>query len=80
MANYHEIKCDPVHFQALITGEKNFEIRKNDRGYRVGDDLLIREFDRRNGEYTGRMLGKKITYIVEGQYGLPLDICVMQLR
>lgn len=33
----HEIKITEVFADAVISGRKTFEIRKNDRGYNVGD-------------------------------------------
>lgn len=41
----HELKCHPKYFQRLATGQKNFEIRENDRNYQVGDRLIIKEYD-----------------------------------
>ena len=33
----HELKTLPEYFDAVFMGKKNFEIRKNDRDYKVGD-------------------------------------------
>lgn len=38
----HVLKIDRNWFDDIATGKKNFEIRKNDRGYSVGDYLDIR--------------------------------------
>ncbi|MBP1544345.1 MAG: DUF3850 domain-containing protein [Oscillospiraceae bacterium] len=40
----HELKCHPEYFDALILGKKTFEIRKNDRDFRVGDLVALNEF------------------------------------
>src|SRR3954470_11426726 len=54
----HELKCWPEFYKALVSGEKTFELRKNDRGFRVGDVLWLREWRRLAfsaplGQYTG---------------------------
>jgi uncharacterized protein DUF3850 len=45
VCGYHDIKCWPEAFVALADGTKTFEWRRDDRGYRVGDLLMIREWD-----------------------------------
>lgn len=56
-----DLKIEPKYFEAQEKGDKNFEIRKNDRGYQVGDLLFLHEYE--NNQYTGRILVRKITYI-----------------
>ncbi|WP_461213856.1 DUF3850 domain-containing protein [Lacticaseibacillus sp. GG6-2] len=57
----HHLKIAPEFFDAQIRGNKNFEIRKNDRNYHTGDYLTLREWDGEN--YTGRWLQVYVTYI-----------------
>lgn len=40
----HELKTWPDSFEAIVRGEKRHEVRKNDRGFAVGDELVLREF------------------------------------
>lgn len=42
----HALKTAPEHFQALMDGTKTAELRKDDRGFAVGDVLLLCEWDR----------------------------------
>ena len=75
----HELKTDPSAFDAIAAGNKRFELRYNDRNFRVGDKLLLRE-TRYSGEemtkgapleYTGIYLTVFITSILTGPvYGL----------
>jgi len=48
----HELKCWPVYFEAIREGTKTFEIRKDDRNYRHGDTLILREWNPLTEAYT----------------------------
>lgn len=60
----HKLKILPEYFKEVCTGKKSFEIRKNDRGFHVGDTLLLCEFAPDNG-FTGRVVDRKVTYITD---------------
>lgn len=56
----HELKIAPEYFGPVFDGIKTFEIRKNDRGYEIGDLMHLKEFD---GEaFTGKSVIMEITY------------------
>lgn len=76
----HELKILPQYFQEVWDGKKNFELRRNDRDYKVGDILLLREYI--NGEYTGSFLRVIVTYILKDcpEYGLDKDYCILSFR
>lgn len=60
----HTLKTWPQYFQAVERGDKTFEIRQNDRGFEVGDELELIEFDPREGAgLTGRAIDCTVTYI-----------------
>lgn len=73
----HELKILPKWFDDVSSGKKNFELRKNDRSFQVGDELLLKEWYR--GEYTGRKIRRKIEYIYfgDGTYGLSDGYCIL---
>lgn len=58
----YELKTDPEVFDAVAAGLKTFEIRYDDRGYQVGDQLILR-----NTRYTGAEMkqGKPLEYLDE---------------
>lgn len=62
----HELKSWPDFFEPVLSGERTFELRVNDRKFRVGDGLLLREYDDRRAKYTGRELKKRIINMVDG--------------
>lgn len=41
----HELKITEPYFSDVAFGSKNFEIRKNDRDFKVGDILILRKWD-----------------------------------
>lgn len=65
----HMLKCYPQYFEAVKSGIKNFECRYNDRDFKVGDELLLREYDPKLG-YTSRCIVRKITYVLSDFIGL----------
>ncbi|QDP99352.1 DUF3850 domain-containing protein [Lysinibacillus fusiformis] len=61
--NRHELKILPEFFEAVILGLKAFEIRKNDRDYKIGDIVFLNEFD--GEKMTGRWTERVITYVTD---------------
>ncbi|VVB53356.1 Uncharacterised protein [uncultured archaeon] len=64
-ANIHNLKCWPEYFKAVKERFKTWEVRKNDRGYKVGDILQLAEWDPTTEQYTGRIFSVRVTYMVE---------------
>lgn len=73
----HELKCHPIPFRDVVKGLKSYEIRVNDRGFTVGDSMLLREWDPLEEKYTGSELAADVVHMIEGSYGLPPGLCVM---
>ncbi|MCK0201343.1 DUF3850 domain-containing protein [Ornithobacterium rhinotracheale] len=73
----HELKLRQPFFDDVFNGLKDFEIRKNDRDFKVGDLLKLIEYPTENP----RHVTKKIKYILNGgQYGLDSDYVVLGLE
>lgn len=85
----HELKTDPDVFSAVYNGDKNFEIRFNDRDFKVDDDLVLREtkytgeqmnHEDKPLEYTGREYRCIVGYILHGpRYGLAEGWVIMSI-
>lgn len=77
---HHYIKCETKYFQDVEKGKKLFELRKNDRDYKVYDIIHLIEVV--NGIKTGRKIEHlEITYILHGgKYGLEKGYCIFQLK
>lgn len=73
----HELKTWPCYYEHVVSGNKTFEVRENDRGFQPGDHATLKEWDpdRRivreegndidvsYGSYTGREIEFKIGYV-----------------
>lgn len=60
----HELKCWPEYFRAVKRGEKPFELRKNDRDFKMGDTLQLFEYAPGTG-YTGELIERHVSYILD---------------
>lgn len=60
----HELKTLPEYFEAVIKGEKLFEVRKFDRPFQKGDMLALNEYDKATQSYTGRSCLVYVDYIL----------------
>ncbi len=58
----HDLKILPEYFKAVVTGKKLFEIRKNDRDYNEGDQVMLREWSQEAG-YSGLYALCEVTYV-----------------
>ena len=61
----HVLKTWPEYFEAVYFGDKTFEVRFDDRDYKVGDTLVLREWDPKTKEYSGRQLEVRVTYLMK---------------
>ncbi len=71
----HELKSLPEYFEPVWFDEKTFEIRRNDRGFAVKDEIVLREWEpppptlhfaqMAEGEYTGREIDAVIVYMTD---------------
>lgn len=68
----HELKIYERYFKEIINNNKHFELRR-DRGFKVGDTILLREIENDSiDNYTNGYITKTIKYISRDvpQYGL----------
>lgn len=84
MTQVHELKCWPESFADIGHERKTFELRKDDRGFQVGDYLLLREYNPGPEEFTGATKLVSVTHILrEGDaFGTMLmdkDVVIMSI-
>lgn len=77
----HHLKLSCHYADAVLAGQKNFEIRYNDRGFQRGDKVVFTVVD--DCKITmSHPLNREtflITYLVHG-FGLEKDWCVFGIR
>ena len=82
MMKMHVLKINILYLLDILYHGKSFEIRKDDRGYEVGD--LIHFVDANGNEFTESFdkLVFRITYILRDvpQYGLDKAYCILAIE
>jgi len=81
----HDLKVWPDYFQQVKSGEKNFELRFNDRDYKEGDILILMEFDFNKRKFTGQLEVRPVDYILYGteeteKFGIKPGYCIMSWK
>ncbi len=84
----HILKTWPEYFDAVASGQKTAELRNDDRGYAVGDTLILREFEPAerldskwpDGRWTGRECRATVTHITRGDAWLQPGIVALSIR
>lgn len=85
---FHELKTDPAPFEAIVAGNKTFEIRRNDRGFAVGDILVLFKTTRKGQDiaegaelaYAGKVATVKITHgLLSAAYGLVTGFAILSI-
>jgi hypothetical protein len=77
----HELKTWPESFHAIAEGRQLYSVRRFDREFAIGDQLLLREWEPRTGSYTGRAIHATIKHITPpGKFGMGDDFGVLGLN
>lgn len=75
----HDLKTEPLPFKSVVSGDKRVELRKNDRDFRVGDTLRLREYYSNCKKYSGRLAEVTISHIQTG-FGLKHDYVALSCK
>lgn len=51
-------------FEDILSGEKTFDARLSDFKCKKGDTLILEEYDPKKKKYTGRVIEKKVTFVL----------------
>jgi len=76
----HKLKTWPGYFEELLARAKTFEVSLDDRGFAVGDVLILQEFIPETKFYTNRELRRVVTHkMAGGKMGIDLGYCILSL-
>lgn len=77
----HELKTWNEYFDEVFMGHKTFEVRKADRPFAKGDTLILKEWNPKTEQYTGREMARGVSYVLEGgQFGVEKGFVVMAIQ
>ncbi|MDR0462555.1 MAG: DUF3850 domain-containing protein [Christensenellaceae bacterium] len=81
----HELKLCKKFYEPVVSGNKTFELRKNDRNFKVGDKLILRPVtDDETRAYINNLpkIHAEISYMLsEGvSGGLEKGYCVLAMK
>jgi hypothetical protein len=82
----HRLKTLPPYWDAVASGDKTFEVRRDDRGFKKGDVVILQRlrsflsFDA-SRSFDGQILRKRIRYVLTGgQFGIEAGYVVLGLE
>lgn len=76
----HQIKIAPCYFREVATGQKTFELRKNDRNYKADDKLILQEYNEVLKRNTSQEIECDVPYVFYGGgLGLDKDYCILSI-
>ena len=77
----HELKIKDNYYEEIVLGKKKFELRKNDRDYKVGDLITFQVVMEDGRTYSSHLL-YQIVYILENvpEYGLQEGYCILGIE
>jgi hypothetical protein len=87
MFKTHDLKSWPQFFNPILDGVRTHELRRNDRGFSVGDYLVLHEFEPTTQQYTGRECKVRITSMTSfaepcavSNEGMNPNFCILSVR
>ena len=76
----HELKTVAPHFEHVRSGVKRADIRRDDRGFAVGDVLVLREYDPTTDSYSGREIEVRVTHVLSDYEALAPGFVMLSIE
>lgn len=75
----HQLKILQQYYDGVASGDKTFEIRKNDRGFAKGDTLLLSVWNEELKAFTGDQIQREVTWVLYDHKGLRVGFVILGL-
>lgn len=76
----HALKTEIGYFQEIVSGIKTFEVRKYDRPFQPGDDIVLQEWDKNAKTYSGEEWHGTITHILANKRFCKNGYCILSIK
>lgn len=76
----HALKTVQPYFNDVKDGIKRFEVRKDDRPFGEGDDIVLQEWDEETNKYTGEEWHGEITMVLRDANYCKKGFCILGIR
>lgn len=84
MVTRHNLKIWPEFFADIVSGAKKYEVRVNDRGFKIDDELNLQEWNPNTAVFTGASCTVKVVHITHGSEvpgsAMRPNLCVMGIE
>jgi len=80
MHRIHYLRISSVHYDKVVDELKRFELRLNDRGFELGDYLILREIVEPVKRITGRECLVRIVYMMQNFTGLEPGWAILSIK
>jgi hypothetical protein len=76
----HALKTEVDFFQQIALGDKTCEVRKADRPFEVGDEIVLQEWNPEGKYYSGNEWRGNITHILKDERFCKKGFCVLSIK
>ncbi|MEH1794619.1 DUF3850 domain-containing protein [Nostoc sp.] len=76
----HTLKTVEPYFSQVREKKKTFEIRRDDRYYKVGDILKLLKYDARQQKFSGDEVLAEVTHILDNYPALEYGYVVLSIK
>jgi hypothetical protein len=74
----HLLKTIQPYFDDISLGKKPFELRKNDRNFKLGDIILLIEYNPVSDQIIPKIIATRVTYFMgDNHAGIEQGYCIL---